>query len=103
MINNKIKRLIFTGIAALVSSCDTPGRVELAERTYEGKVTIKMVRQVRVVDFDTCRLEVIDSNGNGLADFGGACNKFYGKLYTKDGIYDINSIENEGIRKKVNQ
>lgn len=99
MITDKIKKgLIATGIAALVSGCDIPGRVELAKRYYEGKVIIKLAREVRKGEGDYCKLEVVDGNGHLLAYSKTFCDGFFSaKLNTAEGEYDLRE---QGIRKK---
>ncbi len=42
--------------------CDNPGEVELAQREYNGKVTIRFVEKVRIGQ-NEIRLEINDSTG----------------------------------------
>lgn len=48
------------------AGCDTSGEVELANRQYEGKVTIRLVQEVKRGTSDMYRLEIRDSLGNPL-------------------------------------
>ena len=54
----------FGGLALV--GCDSPGEVELAQREYNSKVTIRLVQEVKIARTDSYRLEVRDSAGTML-------------------------------------
>ena len=58
----------FGGLALV--GCDSPGEVELAQREYNSKVTIRLVQEVQFARTDSYRLEVRDSSGAMLGYLG---------------------------------
>ena len=59
---NKLVALAALGGLALVG-CDNAGEVELAQREYNGKVTIRLVQEVKFAEYDLYKLEIRDSTG----------------------------------------
>jgi len=51
------------GLCALVVGCDSSREITLAEEQVQGSLTVKVVQNVRMGNFDTYRLEVYDSEG----------------------------------------
>lgn len=88
--------ILATG-ALLTAGCDTERDIQLAEREYNGPVTIRIVKEVNsafgrknINGLDSKRLEITDSLGNILATFSSlnSANDEM-KLYDKDGnMYD---------------
>ena len=60
-------RKTLVALAALgglaLTGCDSSGEIELAQREYNGKVTIKFVQEVKRGNEDYYRLEIRDSTG----------------------------------------
>lgn len=82
-------------LATLVSGCDTNQRVELAERQYEGKVTITLTQQEILMDKDFYQLEVTDSTGTVIAYIKTNNKPYRAQLVVKkdngeEGLYDLN-------------
>ena len=91
---NKLVALAALGGLTLVG-CDNSGEVELAQREYNGKVTIRLVQEVKFAEYDSYKLEVRDSTGAML----GRLRSYQvddGQIYLSPGkVYDF---DEKGIR-----